>query len=129
AQVDRATTVLLAGEPGIGKTRLASELARQAQEEAALVVLGRCDEHVAAPHAPWTELLRSIVTAAPDEVIVEHVAHHGGELARLVPELARRAPDAPSPISTDPDTERLLLFDAVADVLERSAVAQPVVAL
>ena len=63
AQVDRATTVLLAGEPGIGKTRLASELARQAHEEGALVVLGRCDEHVAAPHAPWTELLRSIVTA------------------------------------------------------------------
>ena len=59
AQVDRATTVLLAGEPGIGKTRLASELARQAHEEGALVVLGRCDEHVAAPHAPWTELLRS----------------------------------------------------------------------
>ncbi len=129
AQVDRATTVLLAGEPGIGKTRLASELARQAHEEGALVVLGRCDEHVAAPHAPWTELLRSIVTGGADDVIVEHVAHHGGELARLVPELARRAPDAPPPTSTDPDTERLLLFDAVVDILQRSAEPQPIVVL
>ncbi|MDQ1466366.1 MAG: hypothetical protein QOH10_781, partial [Actinomycetota bacterium] len=129
AQVDRATTVLLAGEPGIGKTRLASELARQAHEEGALVVLGRCDEHVAAPHAPWTELLRSIVAGVADDVIVEHVAHHGGELTRLVPELVRRAPGAPPPTSTDPDTERLLLFDAVVDVLQRAAEPQPVVVL
>ena len=129
AQVDRATTVLLAGEPGIGKTRIASELARQAHEEGALVVLGRCDEHVAAPHAPWTELLRSVVANANDELIVEHVARHGGELCRLVPDLVRRAPDAPPPTATDPDTERLLLFDAVVDILQRVSEPQPVVAL
>ncbi|MDQ1481738.1 MAG: hypothetical protein QOI44_2599, partial [Actinomycetota bacterium] len=129
AQVDRTTTVLLAGEPGIGKTRLASELARQAHEEGALVVLGRCDEHVAAPLAPWTELLRSLVTSAGDDVILEHVARHGGELARVVPELTRRAPDAPPPTDTDPDTERLLLFDAVVDILQRAAEPQPLVAL
>ena len=129
AQVDRATTVLLAGEPGIGKTRLASELARQAHEEGALVLLGRCDEHVAAPLAPWTELLRSLVTSAGDDVIVEHVARHGGELGRIVPELIRRAPDAPPPTDTDPDTERLLLFDAVVDILQRTAEPQPIVVL
>jgi class 3 adenylate cyclase len=129
AQVDRATTVLLAGEPGIGKTRLASEVARQAHEEGALVVLGRCDEHIAAPHAPWTELLRSIVTNASEEIVVEHVAHHGGELVRLVPDLVRRMPDLPPPTATDPDTERLLLFDAVVDILQRAAEPQPVVVL
>lgn len=129
AQVDRATTVLLAGEPGIGKTRLASELARQAHEEGAIVLLGRCDEHVAAPHAPWTELLRTLVANVADDVIVEHVGRHGGELGRLVPELGRRAPGAPPPTVTDPDTERLLLFDAVVDILQRSAEPQPLVVL
>jgi class 3 adenylate cyclase/tetratricopeptide (TPR) repeat protein len=129
AQVDRATTVLLAGEPGIGKTRIASELARQAHDEGAMVVLGRCDEHLAAAHAPWTELLRQVVGNVGDDVIVDHVARHGGEVVRLVPDLARRAPDAPPPTQTDPDTERLLLFDAVVHLLESASAVQPLVVL
>jgi class 3 adenylate cyclase/tetratricopeptide (TPR) repeat protein len=127
AQVERATTVLLAGEPGIGKTRIASEVARQAHDEGAMVVLGRCDEHLAAAHAPWTELLRQVVSNSGDEVIVEHVARHGGEITRLVPDLARRAPDAPPPAQTDPDTERLLLFEAVVHLLAAAAVNDPLV--
>jgi class 3 adenylate cyclase len=127
AQVERATTVLLAGEPGIGKTRIASEVARQAHDEGAIVVLGRCDEHLAAAHAPWTELLRQVVADVSDEVIIEHVARHGGEIARLVPDLARRAPDAPPPTQSDPDTERLLLFDAVVRLLEGAAADAPLV--
>jgi class 3 adenylate cyclase len=129
SQVDRATTVLVAGEPGIGKTRIASELARQAHDEGAMVVLGRCDEHLAAAHAPWTELLRQMVDNVGDDVIVDHVARHGGELARLVPDVARRVPDAPPPTQTDPDTERLLLFDAVVHLLSAAAVSQPLFVL
>lgn len=129
AQVDRATTVFLAGEPGIGKTRLASEVSRQAHDQGALVALGRCDEHVAAPYAPWTELLRFVVANVSDDTIIEHVAHHGGEICRLVLDLARRFPDAPPPASTDPDTERLLLFEAVVDLLQRAADPQPLVVL
>jgi len=129
AQVDGTTVVLLAGEPGIGKTRIASEVARQAHEDGALVVLGRCDEHVPAPHAPWNELLRFLLANVDDGVIVDHVGRHGGEVGRLVPELARRAVDAPPPTSTDPDTERLLLFDAVVDLLESAARAQPLLVL
>ena len=52
AQVDGATVVLVSGEPGVGKTRLASELARAAHDDGGLVLLGRCDEHVSGTLAP-----------------------------------------------------------------------------
>jgi len=129
AQVDGAAIVLLAGEPGIGKTRLASELARQAHDDGALVLLGRCDEHVAAPHAPWIEIVRLLLATVGDDVIADHVARQGGEIGRLVPDFARRAPDAPPPTAADPDTERLLLFDAVVDLLQTAAGNQPVAIL
>lgn len=129
AQVDGAAIVLLAGEPGIGKTRLAAEVARHAHSEGAIVVLGRCDEHVAAAHAPWTELLRHLVTIVDDDVIADHVSRHGGELGRIVLDLPRRAPDAPPPTDADTDTERLLLFEAVVDLLQCAAVSQPLVVL
>jgi len=126
AQVDGSGVVLLVGEPGIAKPRLAAELARQAHGDGALVLLGRCDEHIAAPHAPWIEAMRALVTNADDDVLADHVSRCGGELARLVPELARHVADMPPPTATDPDTERLLLFDAVVDALATVAATLPV---
>ncbi len=44
--------VLVAGEPGVGKTRLAMELARAAHAGGAMVLLGHCDEELAVPTSP-----------------------------------------------------------------------------
>ena len=56
-----ANAVLIAGEPGVGKTRLAGEWSRQAYEQGALVMYGRCDEDLGAPYQPFAEALRSLV--------------------------------------------------------------------
>jgi class 3 adenylate cyclase len=85
AQVEGTSVARLSGEPGVGKTRLAAELARAAHRDGALVVLGRCDEHVAGALAPWIEALRSLVADADDQMMAEHVARRGGELARVLP--------------------------------------------
>ena len=53
--------VLIAGEPGVGKTRLAGEWSRQAYEQGAVVLYGRCDEDLGAPYQPFAEALRSLV--------------------------------------------------------------------
>src|SRR5215471_2697240 len=54
--------ILLTGEAGIGKTRLAEELAREARTQGADVVWGRCWEGVGAPaYWPWVQILRSVV--------------------------------------------------------------------
>jgi len=129
AQTEGRTVALVSGEPGVGKTRLSAELARAAHEEGAWVLVGRCDENVAAPFAPWIELLRFAVTHAPTELLTGHVDRHGGELTRIVPDLARRLDDVPAPRSVDPETERLALFDATTDLLEALSADAPAVVL
>ncbi|MFO7591888.1 MAG: AAA family ATPase [Acidimicrobiia bacterium] len=128
AQADGAAVVLVVGEPGIGKTRLSAEVARTAHAEGALVLMGRCDEHVLATYAPWIEALRHLVAHVDVAVLAGNVERHGGEIARLVPEgLRRLGSDVPAPIDADPETERLLLFDAVVDLLAAAAEETPVV--
>ena len=109
--------VMVAGEPGVGKTRLVAEFARAVHASGAIVLLGRADEHVDAPYGPWREALKRAVASLPDELLRAHVAQFGGEVARLVPDLARRISDLPAPAASDPETERLLLFEAVAGLL------------
>jgi class 3 adenylate cyclase/tetratricopeptide (TPR) repeat protein len=118
---------LISGEPGIGKTRLATHTALQCHAEGAAVLFGRCAEDLGAPYGPWIEALSTYVENAPTEVLEPHVERHGGELTRLVPALARRLPDTPDPRGSDPETERYLLFGAVLGLLEEAAGMAPVV--
>ncbi len=56
--------VLLAGELGIGKTRLAAEMARAAHADGATVLFGFCDEDVTLPYRPFVDALRHYVAHA-----------------------------------------------------------------
>jgi class 3 adenylate cyclase/tetratricopeptide (TPR) repeat protein len=117
---------LLAGEPGVGKTRLAAELAAGVNEEGALVLAGRCDEDLGVPYQPFVEALRHFVDHTPPEHLRERLGRLAGELARLVPELTERLADLPPALRSDPETERYRLFDAVAAWLGASAADDPV---
>src|SRR6185295_14710114 len=119
--------VLVAGEPGIGKTRLATEAALTAHAEGAVVLLGTCDEDVNLPYQPFVEAVRHYVTHAPDDVLAAHVREHKGELVRLAPELAKRVADLPAPQVAEAETERYLLFEAATGLLSEASKAQPIV--
>jgi class 3 adenylate cyclase/tetratricopeptide (TPR) repeat protein len=116
---------LIAGEGGIGKTRLATDTALRARDEGAIVLYGHCDEEVGAAYQPWSEALQRLVDHLPSDVLDDHVAQCGGELRRLVD----IAGDLPEPRSSDPETERYLLFKAVADLLDRASSQSPIVLL
>ena len=108
------STIVLGGEAGIGKTRLASELARTVHGEGALVLYGRCDEGLAMPYQPFVEALRPYIRAVgPDRVRTE-LGDLAPELGRLLPELAGLG----EPVRADPGSERDALFEAVAALIE-----------
>jgi DNA-binding SARP family transcriptional activator/tetratricopeptide (TPR) repeat protein len=119
--------VLITGEPGIGKSALAAELAQSAFEQGGCVLLGRCDEVVGAPYRPFQEALSHLMSHADEELIRTHVANFGGELARLVPVLGRLLGQLPPPQTSDPDTERYLLCAAAVGLLEEASRLSPVV--
>jgi class 3 adenylate cyclase len=117
--------VLLCGEPGIGKTRLASYAAHRAHAEGVAVCWGACSEELAVPYEPWIAACSQLVEHAPAQLLRAHVEHHGGELARLARNLPGRVQRLPEPQTSDPETERYLLFSAVAGLLAEAAAARP----
>jgi DNA-binding SARP family transcriptional activator/tetratricopeptide (TPR) repeat protein len=113
--------VLLEGEPGIGKTRLAMEFMEVCEAEGALALYGRCDAETLVPYQPFVEALRRYVARAPEQLNAWR-AQYGAELGRVVPELATAG--APGGLEEE---ERYRLFDAVSEVLNDIARRQPVV--
>jgi DNA-binding SARP family transcriptional activator len=114
--------LLLAGEPGIGKSRLAAEFARIAHREGAMVLFGRCDEGMGVPYQPFVEAVGRYVRQAAAPVL----GRLAGELVRLVPEIGERVQGLSPPVRSDPETERYRLFNAVAAWLGAVSESVPV---
>ncbi|MEX0666398.1 MAG: AAA family ATPase [Acidimicrobiia bacterium] len=116
---------LVAGEPGIGKTRLAAEIARRAHEQGGVVLYGRCDQETIVPYQPFVEALRPLVATISPAAMHERLHGLEQDLARLFPEFLGRIPGEVRPISGDPETERYRLFEAMTTMITGVAVGQP----
>jgi tetratricopeptide (TPR) repeat protein len=115
ASLGRGGLRILFGEPGIGKTRLADELASRAAARSFTVGWGRAWETGGAPaYWPWLEILGPLVEASAD-------------IPPRVTALLERAPRAPRGDGTraDPARERFELFEAVGSFLRSSAKRTP----
>ena len=96
--------VLVSGEPGIGKTRLVTELVRRALEAGTTVLWGRCDEELGMPFEPFAEALRHYAGAVPVERLQSELGPLGGELTRMLPDLAARVPGSARRVRAMPRT-------------------------
>jgi hypothetical protein len=118
--------VLVTGEAGVGKSRLAAELASTAERDGATVLFGWCDERQGTSYLPLQSALRPYLAARTAEQLRALVGSHGGELVRIWPELATRLPDLRPPTRGGPKAERHLLSEAVRDLLDAIVAGGPV---
>jgi DNA-binding SARP family transcriptional activator len=109
----------LSGEMGVGKTRLARALARQAAADGALVLWSRCDEEPIEPYQPFAELLRHYVAGLSPAELDRIPLWQTAELSHLVPGLRGRVEERLRAKSGggDGDGERLRFVQAITSTL------------
>lgn len=127
ASAGRGRLFLVAGEPGIGKSRLADEFTEQARKRGGRVLWGRCWEAGGAPpYWPWIQSLRPYLRDADPEELRYLLQDHP-ELGLLMPELETNLEEASVGPTTDPEAARFRLFDAVAALLWKASAGKPLV--
>ena len=122
----RGRVTLVAGEPGIGKTRLAEEAARRAAAAGMQVAWGRCHEGDGAPALwPWAQVVRQLSAELGPGQLSAMLGPSAARLGPLMPELAEAAPPpGPLPVA-DLGAARFQLNQAVAGLLRGLAEARP----
>jgi DNA-binding winged helix-turn-helix (wHTH) protein/tetratricopeptide (TPR) repeat protein len=127
AKDGRHQMLLIAGEPGIGKTRLSLEFARTRAAEGSTVLIGCSDQENLVPYQPFVECLSWYLRNCPEAELRGQLAAigGGGELAAFIPELRNLVPDLPSPLPMDPEGQRYRLFEAVAGMLAVASRVRP----
>ncbi|MGI9658942.1 MAG: protein kinase domain-containing protein, partial [Gaiellaceae bacterium] len=122
----RGRLTMLHGEPGIGKTRTALELATYAGLRRAKVLWGRCQESEGAPpYWPWVQAMRSYVREADAEHLKGELGAGAAVVGELVSDIAERIEIAsPQPLD-DPKQARFRLFDSITAFLKSAAERQP----
>jgi class 3 adenylate cyclase len=106
---------VLSGEAGIGKTRLAIELARQARQLGCEVLAGSCSEaELSLPYLPFVEALGNYIDASDLAALAERLGPSRRELAQLFPQLADGGPPAQEGSA---EQAKLRLFEAMVGLL------------
>src|SRR5262245_1472977 len=117
---------LIAGEAGLGKTRLVDEIALEARARGMFVVRGQChDMEGAPPYLPFVEAIEYGLTVAARDVFRAAMGEAGPEIARFVPKVRVAFPDLPPPLALPTDQARHYMFESVCDFFARAAAMQP----
>jgi DNA-binding CsgD family transcriptional regulator/tetratricopeptide (TPR) repeat protein len=132
-RLERACTghgslVLLVGEPGIGKTRIAEELAVYAWLRDARAVWGRCHEGEGAPaYWPWVQVIRALANATDAATLQADMGSRAADIAEVVPAVKARLPDLAGPPAVEPAQARFRLFESITSYLIAVSARQPLV--
>jgi tetratricopeptide (TPR) repeat protein len=127
ALVGQGSLIMLWDGPGVGKTRLAMEMAEYGSRVGYRCSVGRCYERAEPfPFLPFVEIIESnLAQAASRDDFRRRMGENAAELAQIVPSLRRIFPDIPQPLELPPAQQRRYLFQSVAETLARAARTRP----
>ena len=122
---------MIGGVLGVGKTRIAAEFAAEAAKRGFITLVGSCyDRENSLPFNPFVEILESAMAQSPSqEAFRAALGDDAAEMARLMPQLRRLFPDIPPPLEISPEQSRRILFNAVVELLGRTAASGPMLLL
>ncbi len=124
----RGRLILLAGEPGIGKTRTAEELAAHARRRGARVLWGRCYDGEGAPAFwPWLQVIRAYAHARDPSALAAVMGPGAIDIAQIAVEVRERLPQLPAADAIGPEPARFRLFDSIAVFLRNASADEPLV--
>jgi predicted ATPase len=127
ARMGNGSVILLAGGPGVGKTRLAIEMAEDAARNGIACFLGRCYERdEPAPYLPFVQIFEAMLGQSPSlDEFSRMFGDNVPELAQLAPCLRRVFPQTSEATELPPLQKRLYLFQSVVEALQRAARTRP----
>src|SRR5262249_28961558 len=131
AKSGEGRVVIIAGPPGIGKTRTAREAGQEARQQGFVAFAGNCyDREDSVPFIAFVEILEVALTRAPSPAAVRaRFGEQAAVLPRLLPQLRRLLPDLPPPLQVSPEQSRRMLFNAFLELVERQSALNPMLLL
>ena len=123
AQAGHGSLVMLFDGPGVGKSRLAMQMAEYASRKGFRCAVGRCYERDEPyPYLPFAEIIETNLAQAPSlEDYRKRMGDNAAELAQIAPSLRQIFPDIPPPIELPPAQQRRYLFQSVSESMGRAA--------
>jgi tetratricopeptide (TPR) repeat protein len=122
----RGRLLLLAGEPGIGKTSLADAATKLAEMRGLTVHWGRCWESGGAPaYWPWLGVLSAMAQVLDDEALATALGDGAPVLAEILPELRQRLPRVAAGAAPPPEEARFRVFRAVVALAQEASHREP----
>jgi class 3 adenylate cyclase/tetratricopeptide (TPR) repeat protein len=123
----RGRLVLVAGEAGVGKSRLVSEVAAEADARGMRVLTGHCvDSDSAPPYLPYVEMIEEAVSNPRSPLTLrEALRDVAPEVARIVPALRREMPGIGPAAELPPQLAQRYVWNSMGEFLSRAAQRLP----